>query len=146
MKGNIGITSLALIILPAGTTADDAKLIFNAALEKIQQTAVADSTGFMSLLNAQDILGRAAIIPVNPTIVTLADNLVAHFGSQLNDQLTFLTSFFSEYYGPRDIVNHQIVTLLAEVKENTPEWSYLSEKGLSFLVLQCRKLLSNTSY
>lgn len=140
---NEKLRGLAVIVLPANISVDEAKRIFEAALTKTDLEAnLGSNQGMLTVMTAADIFGPQVAL-VDPTIVTLADNLVTTFSGVLTDQVAFATSFVCEYYGPRDLVNHKVVQKIASVQEHTPEWEYLSQKGLTFLVYQCRNILSN---
>jgi hypothetical protein len=143
---NAKVNGLALILLPASITVSEVKQVFDSVLKKLQEeTNIPDDTrsGYVAILNQRDLFNIPMVEMPNERLVTVAENLLSMFGNDLSNKVKVATSFVCEYYGPRDLVNHEVVTMFASVKENSADWDYLSRKGLTFLVYQCRDILSN---
>lgn len=141
------IKNLGVIILPANISQEEIKQVFDAVIQKLTEENVMldQREGFIGILNTEDLFKQSLIKATAPTpaLTVLVENLLHEFGDKLEAPLAFTTSFVCEYYGPRDLINHQVVTMLASVKEGSIDWQYLSRKGLLFLVHQCRNILSN---
>lgn len=143
---NAKVNGLALILLPASITVSEVKQVFDSVLKKLQEeTNIPDDTrsGYVAILNQRDLFNIPMAEMPNEKLVTVAENLLSAFGDKTSDPLKFATSFVCEYYGPRDLINHEVVTMFANVKEHSSDWDYLSRKKLTFLVYQCRDILSN---
>lgn len=143
---NEKIKNLAVIILPANISQTEIKQVFDSVLDKLAKesaTALNSREGFMAILDSADLFKACSVDMPNPKLITLAENLLHEFGDKLNNPVVFTTSFICEYYGPRDLINHEVVTMLANVKEGSTDWNYLQYKNLSFLVYNCRDILSS---
>lgn len=143
---NAKLNGLALVLLPANVTVPEVKQIFNSVLAKLQEETVTLNdlrSGYVAILNQNDLFGLNLAEMPNEKLVTVTENLLSAFGDKTSDPLKFATSFVCEYYGPRDLINHEVVTMFANVKEHSSDWDYLSRKKLIFLVHQCRDILSS---
>lgn len=142
---NEKVNGLAVIILPASISQEETKQVFDAVLSKFGTefgTQLNSNEGCMVTFDRNDLFGHIVPVPTRE-IVILAENLLHEFENKLQDPVAFATSFVCEYYGPRDLINHGVITTFANVKEGSVDWNYLSTKGLTFLVYQCRNILSN---
>lgn len=142
---NEKIKNLAVVILPANISEEEVKQVFSAVLDNLvaeSNTMLNTREGFVSILNYAD-LHKSCMESPNPRLITLVENILHEFGDKIHDPLVFSTAFVCEYYGPRDLINHEVITLLAQIKENSVDWNYLKYRGLEFLVPQCRNILSN---
>ena len=92
---------------------------------------------------SKHVFMHSAKLDQNAEIATLTDNLIVEFGEP-TDPVHFATKFVCAYYGPKDLVNHDVVTTIASIKEGSPEWAYFERKRLKFLIFQCRNILQNT--
>ena len=86
---------------------------------------------------------QARLGGVASKLLLLADNLLVKFAQFVNDPISFATAFVSEYYGPRDEINHAVVTDIASIEEGSADWALFERKRLTFLIYQCRNILNN---
>lgn len=137
------VDGLAMIVLPAHISVEEAETLFSEVLKKLREESskisaiTANGEAFASIFNANDLFkpSKARVI--------LADNLLVKFAQFVNDPISFATAFVSEYYGPRDEINHAIVTDIASIQEGSADWALFERKRLTFLIYQCRNLLNS---
>ena len=140
---NSKINGVAVVILPPGLSKEEVQVLFSSILSKLEtiNPEYKQNGGFLTILEPNDLF--RVVNPVNAEIATLADNLIIEFGEP-TDPVHFATKFACAYYGPKDLVNHDVVTTIASIKEGSPEWAYFERRKLKFLIFQCRNILQNT--
>lgn len=137
------VNGLAMIVLPPNISVEEAEVLFSEVLKKLRSESAkisvinANNEAFASIFNANDLFKPSE------ARVILADNLLVKFAQFINDPISFATAFVSEYYGPRDEINHAVVTDIASIEEGSADWALFERKRLTFLIYQCRNILNN---
>ena len=109
------INGVAVVILPPGLSKEEVQVLFSSILGKLEaiHPEYKQNGGFLTILEPNDLF--RVVNPVNAEIATLADNLVVEFGEPA-DPVHFATKFVCAYYGPKDLVNHDVVTTIHRSK------------------------------